>query len=86
MVKESACIKLDKVHPANHSSARNLLHYLAFREHELRDLQLLLLEWGLSSLGRAERKVQATVDTVLHTLHVLAGQEFTTQEAPPFCF
>jgi pyruvate kinase len=84
--KESACKKLDKVHPANQGSARNLLHYLAFRQHELRDLQLLLSEWGLSSLGRAERKVQATLDTVLHTLHNLAGRDFTTKEKPPICY
>lgn len=84
--KEMAYKKLDKVHLTNQKSARNLLHYMAFRQHELRDLQLLLSEWGLSSLGRAERKVQATVDTVLHTLHNLAGRDFVTKEKPPICY
>ncbi len=81
--KEMAYKKMDKVHLVNQKSARNLLHYMAFRLHDLRDLQLLLSEWGLSSLGRAERKVQATVDTVLHTLHALAGRDFETKEKPP---
>ncbi len=84
--KEMAYKNLGKVHPVNLMSARNLLQYMAFRMHDLRDLQLLLSEWGLSSLGRAERKVQATVDTVLHSLHVLAGREFTTKEKPPVCY
>ncbi len=45
--KEMAYKKLDKVHLSNQKSARNLLHYMAFRLHDLRDLQLLLSEWGL---------------------------------------
>lgn len=78
--------QLDNIHPANLNSARNLLHYMAFRLHDLRDLQLLLSEWGLSSLGRAERKVQATVDTVLTVLHRLAGLPWNPTEKPPVCY
>jgi pyruvate kinase len=84
--KEMAYKNLDKIHEINLKSARNLLHYMAFRLHDLRDLQLFLSEWGLSSLGRAERKVQATVDTVLHTLHTLANRDFVTKEKPPVCY
>ena len=77
---------LDKVHPQNRKSARNLLHYLAFRNQDIRELQINLSEWGLSSLGRAERKVQATLDTVLHLMHQLAGREWKPTEVPPACF
>jgi pyruvate kinase len=35
-------------------SARNLLHYLAMRQRDLRELQLALTQSGLSSLGRSE--------------------------------
>ncbi len=84
--KEQAYKYFDKVHAANQKSARNLLQYMAFRLHDIRDLQLLMTEWGLSSLGRAERKVQATLDTVLHTMHHLAGQSWQPKEKPPVCY
>lgn len=53
------------------ASARNLLQYLALREHDLRELQDPLVELGLSSLGRSEGHVQATVDAVLEALDAL---------------
>ncbi len=58
--------------PVYEESAKNLLHYLAFRRHDLRALQSELAELGLSSLGRSESHVLATVDAVLLTLSRLA--------------
>jgi pyruvate kinase len=84
--RETAFKGIDKLHPNHRNSARNLLHYLAFRLHDLRNLQLDLTEWGVSSLGRAERKVQATIDTVLAVLHHLSGQPWQPKEKPPVCF
>jgi pyruvate kinase len=52
-------------------SARNLLHYLALRRHDLRELQTRLSSLGLSSLGRSESCVLPTIDSVLHILHRL---------------
>ncbi len=49
-------------------SARNLVHYLALRDVDLRDSQLELAERGLSSLGRAEAHILATLDAVLARL------------------
>lgn len=63
---------LDAVHSNYRRSARNLLHYLALRRHDLRPLQLRLAAMGLSSLGRAESQVLATIDSVLEVLHHLA--------------
>ena len=63
---------LAAVHANYRDSARNLLHYLALRRRDLRPLQLRLAAMGLSSLGRAESNVLATVDEVLHVLHRLA--------------
>ena len=37
-------------------------------------------------MGRAERKVQATIDTVLTHLHNLAGKEWNPKEKPIFCY
>jgi pyruvate kinase len=42
-------------------SARNLVHYTALRQLDLRELQLLLQERGLSSLGRSESFVMASL-------------------------
>ena len=64
--------RLDEVHRNCRDSARNFLHYLALRRHDLRPLQLRLAALGLSSLGRAESHVLATVDAVLGVLHRLA--------------
>src|SRR5262249_37760650 len=54
-------------------SARNLLHYLALRRHDLRHAQPLLASQGLSSLGRTESHVRAGLETVLRVLHTLEG-------------
>jgi pyruvate kinase len=63
---------LRNIDTAYKESAINLLHYLAFRRHDLRALQSELAELGLSSLGRSESHVLATIDSVLHTLSRLA--------------
>ncbi|RPH81439.1 MAG: pyruvate kinase [Nitrospiraceae bacterium] len=68
--------RLRTVHQNYQVSARNLLHYLALRRRDLRPLQLRLAEMGLSSLGRAESHVLATVDTVLEVLHRLAQRSW----------
>jgi pyruvate kinase len=62
---------LEKIHVNYYESARNLLHYLALRRRDLRPLQLRLATLGLSSLGRAESHVLATVDAILEVLHRL---------------
>jgi len=62
------------VAPAYRHSARNLLHYLALRQGDMRDLQRDLALLGLSRLGHAEAHVLGSVDAVLDALHALAGQ------------
>ncbi|MEC3952915.1 pyruvate kinase [Nocardia sp. CDC153] len=44
-----------------HGSARNLVHYWAIRQCDLRRLQVRLAAFGLSSLGRSESHVQAAL-------------------------
>ena len=69
--------------PAAHqASARNLVHYLALRQHDLRPLQLSLAACGLSSLGRAEAHVMASVRAVDAALRALTGQPPATAPAP----
>jgi pyruvate kinase len=62
------------VHPAHADSARNLAHYLALRRVDLRRLQERLAWIGLSSLGRSESHVLASLDRVLDILRLLAGR------------
>ncbi len=72
---EQSADQLRAVHPNFQLSARNLLHYLALRQHDRRDLQTRLAALGLSSLGRAEAHPLATIDAVLAGLHALASPE-----------
>jgi pyruvate kinase len=64
------------LHDAHHQSARNLLHYMALRRHDLRQLQSKLASHGLSSLGRSESQVAANLDAVLKALYCIAGRPF----------
>jgi len=59
---------LREVPAADRDSARNLVHYLALRQHDLRPLQLELSRRGLSSLGRAEAHVLSNLDAVIAAL------------------
>lgn len=68
------------------ASARNLLHYLVLRRHDLRDLQDRLAEMGFSSLGRAEACVLATLDAVLGLLHRMTDRTYTANPRPPVDF
>jgi len=61
------------VHPDHRASAANLIHYLALRRHDIRQLQAQLASLGLSSLGRTESHVIAGLRAVMNVLNQLAG-------------
>ena len=56
------------VHPNHRADAVNLTHYLALRQGDERSLQRRLGQLGLSSLGRCESHVLATVESVRSAL------------------
>lgn len=58
----------------NRSSARNMLHYWAIRQCDLRDLQARLAAYGLSSLGRSEPHVEATLLLVRSAICAMLGE------------
>jgi pyruvate kinase len=60
-------------------AAHNLACYLALRRHDISALQASLSQRGLSSLGRSEAHVVASLDALRATLARLAGAG-----APPF--
>src|SRR5262245_6104405 len=68
--------EISYVHSVHRHSARNLLHYMALRRHDLRQLQTKLASYGLSSLGRSESQVLANLDAVLKALCCIARQPF----------
>ncbi|AOZ68648.1 pyruvate kinase [Rhodobacter xanthinilyticus] len=63
------------------ASARNLADYLALRRGDLVPFQAPLASLGLSSLGRAESHVRASVDAVLASLALIGGEG--AAEYPP---
>lgn len=75
--KESELELVDRRH---RPSARNLLHYLALRQSDIRQLQNDLAALGLSSLGRSEAHTLDTLNHVRAALHRLAGE--TTEACP----
>lgn len=61
------------LHPEHQAGARNLLHYVALRRHDIRDLQHSLATLGLSSLGRTESNVRGALEAVLRVLEAMVG-------------
>ena len=61
------------------ASSANLLHYLAVRQFDLRPEQVELSRRGLSSLGRSEAHILATLDAVIARL----AAEDSGVEIPP---
>ena len=64
-------------HPSYRDSARNLLHYVALRRQDVREVQKRLASLGLSSLGRTEAHVLDNLVAVLKILHHLVGRRWT---------
>ena len=76
MLRQEAALedRMGEICEAHRESARNLVHYVALRRHDIRDLQEKLTANGLSSLGRAEADVLGAVDAVLRVLRRLVGE------------
>lgn len=66
--------RLSGLHHTQTESARNLIHYLALRRQDRRHIQEKLSLEGLSSLGRAESHVKASVDAIAGVLRRLTNK------------
>ena len=75
--------QLAAVHPEYRESARNLVHYLALREGDIRDIQEVLATLGISSLDRAERNVMASIQVVRGALGAMAGEPASMEDVGP---
>jgi len=69
------------VAPEHRPSAVNLVHYWALRQSDLRDLQQRLAAFGLSSLGRSESHVEATLRRVSAAIGAMQGRGWTSSPA-----
>ena len=67
-------------------SLRNFAHYLALRSHDLRPLQELLGQCALSSLGRSEAHVMATIECLLALLAAVLGRPEPLDGAAPVSY
>ncbi|MBI5006248.1 MAG: pyruvate kinase [Nitrosomonadales bacterium] len=70
------------VPPGYRASAGNLLHYLALRQSDIRDLQQNLALLGLSRLGRSEAHALSSIDAVLDAACALAGAPRANRDRP----
>jgi pyruvate kinase len=59
--------------PQSRRSVRNLLHYVALRKVDLRDLQSRLAALGLSSLGRSESSALEGLNALIAILESVVG-------------
>jgi pyruvate kinase len=73
---------LEEVHASQYASASNLLHYLLLRSKDIRPLQDILHEHGLSSLASSESHIRSQLLAILgrlgdatHDAHVLSFKE-----------
>ena len=70
--------ELRHIPPSNRESAKNLVHYLALRRHDIRELQNQLARNGISSLGRSESHVMSNINKVQKLLHRTLNRSFKT--------
>ncbi len=73
--------ELAAVHPKLKQSAKNLVHYLALRKTDIRELQGDLTALGLSSLGQSERNVIASIEVVQTALSCVSTAAETVATA-----
>ena len=66
---------MERSHPDLALSTRNLLHYLALRSRDLRDIQRRLGNLGMSRLAKAEAHVMSSLIATRRILHALKGGE-----------
>lgn len=73
-LEHACCDKVELIAPMYRAGARNLLHYLALRQSDIRHLQHELSLLGLSRLGQAEAHTLSSIEAVLDALYAIAGQ------------
>lgn len=78
--------ELARVDPRHRASARNLLHYLSVRQHDIRGLQADLATLGLSSLGVIEPNALASLNAVIAMIEQIMDRPALNAPTPPVDF
>lgn len=78
--------ELERVHFSNLKSAKNLIHYLALRNQDIREMQDTLWQLGISRLGRAESHVMASIISVQNILKGILSELPIESEKPEISF
>jgi pyruvate kinase len=71
---DDAADRLTDLPDERQDAARNLLHYLALRQHDLEELDRSLHAFGLTGLAGLEAAVLPHIDAMLGTLRALDGE------------
>lgn len=71
---------IQQIHPSQFYAAKNLLHYLVLRSIDIRELQVLLHIYGLSSIASSESHVLRQVQSIQERL----GRVYDTIDAVSF--
>lgn len=74
---------IDRVANEHRRSAINLVHYWALRQSDLRDLQRRLAGFGLSSLGRSEAHVKASLQLIAAAITAMEGRGWNPPRTAP---
>src|SRR5450631_1661092 len=64
-------------------SVRNLIHYIAMRRKDLRELQTGLANIGMSSIGRSEAYALSSVNSVIDLADHILGERRAVKPAAP---
>ena len=83
-LEEQLADEIVRVHPDYVASAKNLVHYVALRQHDARELQEDLTRLGLSSLSACERHVLESIQTVRRALLRVGGVDDSGRSEPRF--
>src|SRR5215813_8343017 len=83
LLEQTYTTEIQKIDSEYQKSARNLLHYLALRQHDVRELQQELTLAGVSSLGRSEAHVLASLTAVIEILQRALGKTAAPPHEPP---
>ncbi|MGK0674153.1 MAG: pyruvate kinase [Halothiobacillaceae bacterium] len=85
-LEQELATTLEGIHPTLRPSARNLLHYLALRRHDIRPLQRELAMLGLSSFGLLEAHTLASLNAVAARLEEMDNRPASPPPVPPVDF
>jgi len=73
--EEAQAHVLEGIQPAYRESARNLMHYMALRTFDLRDIQEQLSSLSVSSLGHSEGYTLTNLQNIIRLLRILTGEQ-----------